>query len=93
MTTKKSESFPITTNEPFPPQSKRDERQQQLAMLRDKLRRTGSNGSLYESMHTPRTSRPDSVTSGMTDIGNMTPRRGALVVGATTASNFKPVYD
>ncbi|CAF4877211.1 unnamed protein product, partial [Rotaria socialis] len=24
---------------------------------------------------------------------NMTPRRGGFVIGATTASNFKPVYD
>lgn len=62
-------------------------------MLRDKLRQNGSNNSLYEPMHTPRTPRADSVTSGMTDVANMTPRRGGLVIAATAASNFKPVYD
>jgi hypothetical protein len=62
-------------------------------MLRDQLRQVGSNNSLYDPMHTPRTPRGDSVTSGMSDIGNITPRRGGFVIGATTASNFKQVYD
>jgi hypothetical protein len=62
-------------------------------MLRDKLRQNGSTNSLYDPMHTPRTPRGDSVSSGMTDIGNVTPRRSGFVISATTASNFKPVYD
>jgi len=92
-TTTKPAPLPITTTEPLPPTSKRDERHQQLSMLRDKLRQSGSNNSLYDSMHTPRTPRPDSVLSGKTDSGNLTPRRSGFVIGATTASNFKPVYD
>ncbi|CAF0755360.1 unnamed protein product [Rotaria sordida] len=83
---------PITTAEPLSTTFKHDERQQQLSMLRDQLRRSSSN-SLYEPMHTPRTPRADSVTSGTTDIANTIPRRGGVVIGATTASNFKPVYD
>jgi hypothetical protein len=68
-------------------------------MLRDKLRQNGSSNSPFEPMHTPRTPRAlhtprnDSVSSGMTDIANLTPRRGVTVIGATTASNFKAVYD
>lgn len=62
-------------------------------MLRDQLRQNGSHNSLCDPMHTPRTPRGDSVSSGMTDIANMTPRRGGVVVGATNASNFKAVYD
>jgi hypothetical protein len=65
-------------------------------MLRDKLRQNGSSNSPFEPMHTPRTPhtpRIDSVSSGMTDIANLTPRRGVSVIGATTASNFKAVYD
>jgi hypothetical protein len=91
--TTKPTSLPITTTEPLPPTSKHDERHQQLSMLRDKLRQNGSNNSLYDPMHTPRTPRANSVSSGMTDIGNVTPRRGGFVIGATTASHFKPVYD
>ncbi|CAF2506395.1 unnamed protein product [Rotaria sp. Silwood2] len=83
---------PITTTEPLSTTSKRDERHQQLSMLRDQLRHSSSN-SLYEPMHTPRTPGADSVTSGAMDIGNLTPRRGGFVIGATTASHFKPVYD
>jgi len=90
---KKPASRPITPPEPLPKTSKFDERHQQLSMLRDKLRQNGSNNSPYDPMHTPRTPRTDSVTSGMTDIGNMSPRRGGFVLGATKASNFKPVYD
>jgi len=62
-------------------------------MLRDKLRQNGSNNSLYDPMHTPRTPRAESVTSEITDTGNLTPRRSGFVIGATTASNFKPIYD
>ena len=62
-------------------------------MLRDKLRQSGSNHSFGDPPHTPRTPRPDSVTSGMMDMGNTTPRRGGYAYGATTASNFKAVYD
>jgi len=62
-------------------------------MLRDKLRQNGSNNSPYDLMHTPRTPRPDSVTSGNTDLASMSPRRTGFVLGATAASNFKPVYD
>lgn len=83
----------ITTDDSLPNSSKFDERHQQLSMLRDQLRRSGSNNSLNDQMHTPRTPRGDSVTSGMTDIANMTPRRGGFVIGATTASRFKAVYD
>lgn len=61
-------------------------------MLRDQLR-NNSNHSLHEPVHTPRTPRGDSVMSGTSDIANMTPRRAGFVTGATTASNFKPVYD
>ena len=83
---------PITTNETFTA-STRDERHQQLSQLRDQLRGNTSNNSLYNSMHTPRTPRGDSMSSGTADVGNLTPRRAALVMGATTAVNFKPVYD
>jgi hypothetical protein len=62
-------------------------------MLRDKLRETGSNNSLYDPMHTPRTPRADSVASVISDVVNLTPRRGGFVINATTASNFKAVYD
>lgn len=96
MTTKPAparDTAPITTDDQYPSVSKRDERHQQLSILRDKLRQSNSNNSLYEPMHTPRTPRADSVTSGMTDIANMTPRRGGFVTSATTASNFKAVYD
>jgi hypothetical protein len=62
-------------------------------MLRDKLRQSGSHNSLYDSVHSPRTPRNESTSSGMTDVANLTPRRGGTVLGATTASNFKPVYD
>ena len=67
-----------------------DERHQQLSMLRDQLRRTTSNNSLFNPAHTP---RADSVNSGVTDIANLTPRRAAQMISATTASNFKAVYD
>lgn len=77
----------------MPSTSKFDERHQQLSMLRDKIRQSNSNNSLYDPMHTPRTPRAESVTSGMTDVANMTPRRGGFVIGATTASQFKAVYD
>ncbi|CAF1009710.1 unnamed protein product [Adineta steineri] len=73
--------------------SKLDERHQHLAMLRDKLRQSASHNSLYDGIHSPRTPRNESVSSGMTDIGNLTPRRGGTALGATIASNFKPVYD
>ena len=92
-TTTATKQAPITTAEPFPPASKRDERRQQLSMLRDRIRQNGSNNSLYDPMHTPRTPRGDSVTSGNTDNDNMTPRRGGFVLGATAATNFKAVYD
>ena len=91
--TTKPAPLPITTAEPLPPTSKRDERHQQLSMLRDKLRQHSSNNSLYDPMHTPRSPRADSVTSGMTDTANLTPRRGGFIFGATTASNFKAVYE
>lgn len=84
---------PVQSSESYPSTSMRDERHQQLSMLRDKLRQSGSNHSFGDPPHTPRTPRPDSVTSGMTDIANMTPRRGAFTIAATTASNFKAVYD
>lgn len=84
---------PVQSSESYPNTATRDERHQQLSMLRDKLRQSGSNHSLADAPHTPRTPRPDSVTSGMTDIANMTPRRGAFATGATAASNFKAVYD
>ena len=69
--------------------SKRDERHQQLSMLRDQLR----HNETQSPMHTPRTPRGESVASGMTDMARGTARRAGHVVGATTASNFKPVYD
>ncbi|CAF1626412.1 unnamed protein product [Adineta ricciae] len=88
------EPLPATTTSAY--SSKHNERQQHLAMLRDKLRHTGSSNGFHDSMpspHTPRTPRNDSVSSGMTDVANLTPRRGAPVIGATKPSNFKPVYD
>jgi hypothetical protein len=73
-----------------------DERHQQLSMLRDQLRNSNSNTSLHSPMHTPRSSRvhrQESFSNGTPDIANLTPRRTGAVIGATTASHFKPVYD
>ena len=82
--------MPRTTTDSFSATSKYDERHQQLSMLRDKLRQNGGSHNNYDPMHTPRTPRSNSVASEAADL---TPRRGGVVVGATTASNFKAVYD
>jgi hypothetical protein len=85
--------MPMTMDDDVSSMAKRDQRHQQLAMLRDQLRQNNSNNSLSNPTCTPRSSRPDSVASAMNDAMSTTPRRSGVTASATTASNFKPVYD
>ncbi|CAF1056023.1 unnamed protein product, partial [Didymodactylos carnosus] len=64
-----------------------DDRHQRLTLLRDKLCQNGTNAS---GLHSPRTPRPDSMNSGISDISQLTPRRAGFLMGSTSATHFKP---